>query len=148
MHVATSITIRRSIRNVTFLTGIYCLFLILNKPHKSLIHEITDFVSLNPYPTRFVCILTFILSIYSIFIGIKFILKTCQVGVLCTVAAAVGGDEPSCGEDQSLFEGLCYWSDPTLGPYQWREAKDECKRRGLQLACIHSEQEQEFVYGE
>jgi len=57
-----------------------------------------------------------------------------------------------CGEDQTLFGGSCWWwrwgAYSGYGDYTWAEAEDECRGRGLRLASIHSQQEQDFVTGE
>jgi len=68
--------------------------------------------------------------------------------VLSAANAVVGEKEPSCGEGETAFENACYWT-PTIYYqfYNFTEALVECQARGLQLASIHSQQEQEFIAG-
>ena len=67
---------------------------------------------------------------------------------------------PKCGEGEHLFQSFgkatCFWvssssqykkSDAT-GGYTWTQAQAECKARGMQLASLHSQQEQDFLWGE
>jgi len=69
--------------------------------------------------------------------------------VLCKADAIIGEKEPSCGEGETAFENSCYWADsgPHSYIYNFTEALDECRARGLQLASIHSQQEQDFIAG-
>jgi len=66
--------------------------------------------------------------------------------VLCKADAIIGEKEPSCGEDETAFDTSCYWAD-RHEIYNFTEAQDECRARGLQLASIHSQQEQDFIAG-
>jgi len=67
--------------------------------------------------------------------------------VLCKAEAIVGKNESSCGEDETEFENSCYWVEIINRNYNFTEALDECRGRGLELASIHSQQEQDLVTG-
>jgi len=66
--------------------------------------------------------------------------------VLCKADAIIGEEDPSCGEGETAFDNWCYWVDASYS-YNFTEAQDECRARGLQLASIHSQQEQNFIAG-
>jgi len=61
------------------------------------------------------------------------------------IAGVVCRSPPRCGEGQTFFGGSCWWWDTS--DYTWAEAEDECRGKGLTLASIHSQQEQDFVAG-
>ena len=63
--------------------------------------------------------------------------------MLCKAVAGVAKEEPGCGEDQTLFEGSCWWEGGNFET--WYMAEEMCKGRGMTLASIHSQQEQDFV---
>jgi len=69
--------------------------------------------------------------------------------VLCKAAAVVSEEEPRCGEGEHLFGGAtCFWVDASSSQlYTWSEAEDECRARGMRLASIHSQEEQDFIWG-
>jgi len=69
--------------------------------------------------------------------------------VLCKAAAVVSEEELSCGEDEHLFGGAtCIWVDASDGPgYSWTEAEDQCRARGMLLASVHSQEENDFING-
>jgi len=64
--------------------------------------------------------------------------------VLCKADAIIGEKEPSCGEGETVFENSCFWVDYNYF-YNISAAQDECQARGLQLASIHSQQEQDLI---
>jgi len=64
--------------------------------------------------------------------------------VLCKADAIIGEEEPRCGEGETAFDSSCYWADGSY-IYNFTAAQDECRARGLQLASIHSQQEQDFI---
>ena len=68
--------------------------------------------------------------------------------MLCKAEAIVGEKEASCGEGETAFEKSCYWVDIINRNYNFTAALDECRARGLQLASIHSQQEQDFIAGD
>ena len=51
-----------------------------------------------------------------------------------------------CGEGEAMFEDSCFWSEGGH-PYTWAEAEEVCRGRGMQMASVHSPQEQNFVFG-
>jgi len=75
-----------------------------------------------------------------------FIALLAAAGAPCDAAATAGEEEPCCAEGEVLFENSCYyhWS---MAHYTWPAAERECRRRGMRLASLHSQQEQDFVTG-
>jgi len=66
--------------------------------------------------------------------------------VLCKAAATVVKEPPNCAAGQTMFENFCFWAYDNRS-YTWSQAEAECMNRGLQLASIHSQEEQDFVNG-
>jgi len=68
--------------------------------------------------------------------------------VLCK-APGVVSEQPSCDNDQHLFNGTtCFWLSSRYGArHKWTEANEMCKRRGMELASLHSKEEQDFLWG-
>jgi len=63
--------------------------------------------------------------------------------VLCKAPSIV---TPSCGEGEYRFENSCFWATQ-YSDFTWAEAEHMCKNRSMELASIHSEQEQDFIVG-
>jgi len=67
--------------------------------------------------------------------------------VLCKAQAAVTPDSPYCGEGAHLFEeSACFYVENAQN-YTWSEALTACTDRGMALASVHSQQEQDFIWG-
>jgi len=65
--------------------------------------------------------------------------------VLCKTEATVRG--PSCPDGGHLFgDATCFWLD-TSQHYTWETALSACAERGMHLASVHSQAEQEFIWG-
>jgi len=66
--------------------------------------------------------------------------------VLCKAAVVVIEEEPSCGEGEHLFGGAtCFWLD--TNPNKSIAAQHQCRARGMELTSLHSQEEQDFLWG-
>jgi len=65
--------------------------------------------------------------------------------VLCQAAGNVSERELSCGEGERLFGESCFWVSYDI--YNWHEANDLCNAKAMTLASIHSQEENDFLFG-
>jgi len=62
------------------------------------------------------------------------------------LAAGSWADKPICRADERQFgEEACFHL--TAYSYSWATAQDKCRERGMELASIHSQKEQDFLFG-
>jgi len=67
--------------------------------------------------------------------------------VLCKTEATGTSPLPSCPEGVHLFQdATCFWLDPNLD-YTWATALSACAERRMHLASVHSQAEQDFIWG-
>ena len=61
-------------------------------------------------------------------------------------AAAGQTSEPSCGKNEHLFGESCFWVRTDYYT-TWSEAQIVCRARGMELASLHSQEENDFLWG-
>jgi len=67
--------------------------------------------------------------------------------VLCKTEATVTPTPPSCPDGAQLFQAsTCFWVNSTQA-HTWQDAMSACAARGMQLASVHSKEEQDFIRG-
>jgi len=68
------------------------------------------------------------------------------IRILAVAMFAEAAAAAFCPEGAQLFQDACYYVN-RYEMYSWKAAKCECEERGMQLASVHSQEEQDFVYG-
>jgi len=56
----------------------------------------------------------------------------------------------SCKESEHLFNGSCFWFYPLSmysSTHNWTEAQGVCRMKDMNLASVHSEEENQFIHG-
>ena len=66
--------------------------------------------------------------------------------VLSQSAGNESEKELSCGVGEQLLGDSCFWVSTDSG-YNWYAANDLCKTSDMSLASIHSQEEQDLIYG-
>jgi len=50
-----------------------------------------------------------------------------------------------CDDDEHYFNNTCFWAHPVRA-YNWTEAQEACRARSMELASVHSEEENSFMW--
>jgi len=66
--------------------------------------------------------------------------------VLCKTEAVVSEAQQSCGDGNHRYIDSCYWVDLEVN-YNWTDAISACSARNMRVTSIHSQQENDFIYG-